>query len=315
MELVILLLVAVVLLIGNYFRQKALKEAEAQKEKEDSFLIPAEGGILQKMKKDSDDNITLRLGRKIKITDDTYIFRFSFTDPDFTFGLPIGKHVIFSVNMPTKEVPAGEVVERKYTPVSSVRNNGYVDFVIKIYRKNIHPRFPDGGVMTQYLESLEQGSTMLMRGPLGQLEYHGFGKFLIRKEFITGKKRIGMVAGGTGITPCYQVLQAALNGDDGTDISLIFGNRSVSDILLKDELDQFKVNYPERFKLHYTVDIKPEKEWAYSVGFVTADLIKSQLPAPSEDTIILYCGPPPFEEMMKKHLTDLGFNDKMVFKF
>lgn len=57
------------------------------------------------MPKDKDGNIKLRLGKKIKITGDTYIFRFSFNDPDHTFGLPIGQHVIFSANMPTKENP------------------------------------------------------------------------------------------------------------------------------------------------------------------------------------------------------------------
>lgn len=59
--------------------------------------------------------------------------------------------------MPTPEHPEGELVQRKYTPISTIQSNGYVDFVIKIYRKNVHPRFPDGGIMTQYLESLEQG--------------------------------------------------------------------------------------------------------------------------------------------------------------
>jgi cytochrome-b5 reductase len=111
------------------------------------------------------------------------------------------------------------------------------------------------------------------------------------------------------------VLQAALNGNDGTHLSLIFGNRTVEDILLKDELDQFKSNYPTRFNLHYTVDVQPTGKWNHSVGFVTSDLIKQQLPAPSEETIILYCGPPPFEDMMKKHLTSLGYTDNMVFKF
>ncbi len=153
---------------------------------------------------------------------------------------------------------------------------------------------------------------MLMSGPFGRLAYLGFGKFNIQKQILE-KKKIGMVAGGTGITPCYQVLQAALNGDDGTTLSLIFGNRTVDDILLKDELDQFKLNYPERFNLHYTVDVKPETTWGYSVGFVTADLIKQQLPAPSQDTIILYCGPPPFENMMKTHLESLGYSAQMVF--
>jgi NAD(P)H-flavin reductase len=176
------------------------------------------------------------LGKKIQISGDTFIFRFSFTDPDYNFGLPIGQHVIFSATIPTKENPSGELIERKYTPTSTIQNNGCVDFVIKIYRKNLHPRFPDGGIMTQYLETLEQGQEMLMKGPFGRLAYQGFGKFLISNKIIQ-KKRIGMVAGGTGITPCYQVLQAALNGNDGTNISLIFGNRTVEDILLKEEID------------------------------------------------------------------------------
>lgn len=83
--------------------------------------------------------------------------------------------------MPTPEHPEGELVERKYTPISTIQNNGYVDFVIKIYRKNVHPRFPDGGIMTQYLESLENGNYMLMQGPKGRLAYEGFGKIKIGK--------------------------------------------------------------------------------------------------------------------------------------
>jgi len=66
------------------------------------------------------------------------------------------------------------------------------------------------------------------------------------------------------------VIQAALNGSDGVNLSLIFGNRSVEDILLKEELDAFQMNNPERFKLHYTVDVKPnDPNWKGSVGFVT----------------------------------------------
>ena len=79
-----------------------------------------------------------------------------------------------------------------------------MDFVIKIYRKNVHPRFPDGGIMSQYVESLEAGATMLMEGPVGRLTYLGLGEFKItgRKENLH-KKKIGCVAGGTGITPVY----------------------------------------------------------------------------------------------------------------
>ena len=39
------------------------------------------------------------------------------------------------------------------------------------------------------------------------------------------------------------------------------------------------------------------------------------LPAPGPQTLIVFCGPPPFENMMKKHLAELGYDDTMIFKF
>jgi len=108
-----------------------------------------------------------------------------------------------------------------------------------------------------------------------------------------------------------------LKNGDGTSLSLIFGNRTVNDILLKDELQQLADNHKENFKLYFTVDIEPEKSmnWKYGVGFVDPNMMVKNLPAPSKDTLILYCGPPPFEKMMKKNLTELGYEDDMFFKF
>ena len=37
---------------------------------------------------------------------------------------------------------------------------GYMDLVIKVYHANVHPKFPDGGKMTQYLESMSLGQTI-----------------------------------------------------------------------------------------------------------------------------------------------------------
>ena len=175
--------ILVAILVGvRIFMARSKRAAEEKQQKLDSFKVPKEGGVLQKIQKDADGNIALKLAKKIKITSDTYIFRFSFPDPDFTFGLPIGQHVIFSVNIPTKDKPEGELVQRKYTPTSTIFNTGYVDFVIKIYRKNVHPRFPDGGLMTQHLETLENGDVMLMEGPKGRLAYEGFGNFVLSKK-------------------------------------------------------------------------------------------------------------------------------------
>ena len=62
--------------------------------------------------------------------------------------------------------------------------------------------------MSQHLNSMKLGDTILMKGPKGHLDYKGRGQFSIahKKDNVVQyrKKKIGMVAGGTGITPMLQ---------------------------------------------------------------------------------------------------------------
>jgi hypothetical protein len=44
-------------------------------------------------------------------------------------------------------------------------------------------------------------------------------------------------------------------------------------------------------------------------------MLTQNLPKPSEETIILFCGPPLFEKLVKTHLTDLNYSESMIFKF
>ena len=60
---------------------------------------------------------------------------------------------------------------RSYTPTSSDHDVGYVDFIIKVYFKDVHPKFPEGGKVSQYLESLSFGNTISAQGPKGRLTY------------------------------------------------------------------------------------------------------------------------------------------------
>jgi len=49
---------------------------------------------------------------------------------------------------------------------------------------------------------------------------------------------LSMIAGGTGVTPCYQIIKAVLNNPkDKTKINLVYSNTTHEDILLKKELD------------------------------------------------------------------------------
>jgi cytochrome-b5 reductase len=51
----------------------------------------------------------------------------------------------------------GKLVVRPYTPISSDDESGFVQFMIKVYFRDVNPKFPDGGKMSQHLESLNIG--------------------------------------------------------------------------------------------------------------------------------------------------------------
>ncbi len=88
---------------------------------------------------------------------------------------------------------------------------GRLEVLVKVYFKDLHPQFPEGGKMSQYLNGLELSQSIKVRGPFGKLSYFGDGNFKILKKFkpLTFSEnkynKVGMIAGGTGITPFYQV--------------------------------------------------------------------------------------------------------------
>jgi NAD(P)H-flavin reductase len=71
----------------------------------------------------------------------------------------------------THDHPEGELVTRKYTPISLSSQTEALDFIFKIYRPNQHPNFPNGGKMTPELEKLQIGDTVDVTGPLGKFGY------------------------------------------------------------------------------------------------------------------------------------------------
>ena len=59
-----------------------------------------------------------------------------------------------------------------------------------------------------------------------------------------------MIAGGSGITPMYQVAQAILRDPhDITKVFLIYANVSEDDILLRKEFDAWAQDHGKRFKV------------------------------------------------------------------
>jgi cytochrome-b5 reductase len=265
---------------------------------------------------------TMKLGERVNLSHDVVRFRFTLPESTPVLGLPVGRHItLYGRNSDGKvkgkwngqdDLASGEAeISRPYTPSSSDDEVGYVDFVIKVYKGGVIDRFPDGGKMSQYMDTLKVGDTIDCEGPVGMHTYLGKGKFASgmkgREKFHTCKK-VGMMAGGTGITPMLQVIAAILKDpNDTTEISLLYANQTEDDILVRDMLEDLQKKHPKQFKLWYTVD-RPPAKWAYSSGFITDTMIAEHLPGPEEDTLILMCGPPPMVKFAcKANLDKLGY--------
>lgn len=193
--------------------------------------------------------------------------------------------------------------------------------MLKVYFRNVNPRFPDGGKLSQHLESMAIGDSIQVRGPSGNLTYQGLGEFAIRKNKTSEPVRanfnqIGMIAGGTGITPMLQIVRAVLKNEaDQTKMWLLLANQSENDILLRKEMDDAEKEHPNRLKVWYTVD-RASEGWNYSIGFVNDEMIKAHMPPPSPETLIMLCGPPPMINFAcNPNLDKLGYAQQNRFAF
>ena len=168
---------------------------------------------------------SLVLEQKTHISHDVIRFRFTLPLETRVLGLPVGKHIKLFAPVSALRRPAVDgqwngradpeanllEIERKYTPTTSERRGvrtfslGYVDLVIKVYKGGLIDVFPDGGKMSQYLHSLPVGAQVVISGPWGANEYLGRGVFKVGVQTLRATK-IGMLAGGTGITPMLQVI-------------------------------------------------------------------------------------------------------------
>ena len=84
--------------------------------------------------------------------------------------------------------------------------------------------------MSQYLNSLNIGDTIDVRGPSGKVHYLGRGYLQVKlpgkPETTRHCTQLGLIAGGTGITPMLQIIRAVFKDpQDTTKVFLLFANQ------------------------------------------------------------------------------------------
>jgi len=221
-----------------------------------------------------------------KITEeapDVKTFKLLFTNEDegSLFSFKVGQFGEYSV--------FGEG-ESTFCIASSPTRSGYIECT---FRKT--------GRVTSALADREEGDVIGFRGPYGNT-------FPIDDW---QEKNLLFIAGGIALPPLRCVIWNTLDlRDRYKNITIIYGARSVADLVYKYELEEWKNR--SDVKLLTTVDPGGETpDWKGEVGFVPTVLDK--VAPTSVNTIAIVCGPPIMIKLTLPILLKLGFTPDNIY--
>jgi ferredoxin-NADP reductase len=194
-------------------------------------------------------------------------FRFEKGSADFKAGQ------FLSVTIP------GEKDGKRYLSISnSPTEEGYIEFTKKITQSDF----------SKALNNLKVGDTVKVQYP--------FGKFNLNEA----DNKIAFISGGIGITPIRSMVKYAVDRNLGTDMVLLYANRSINDIVFCDDFEKMQMQYQKLKVAHILCD--PAPNFKCVTGLINAHTVKNEVLDYLERKFYL-CGPPAMVEAMRKMLS------------
>ena len=174
-----------------------------------------------------------------------------------------------------------ESEERPFT-FTNLPGDDDLQFIIKGY--------PEHKGVTNEMHQLKEGDELILRDIYGSITYKGEGLF---------------IAGGAGVTPFISILKYLNSKNEIGDNKLIFANKTIKDIILKNEFDNMLGD-------NFINILSDEKTDEFAHGFITEDFLKNYI---NGNVKYFYlCGPPPMMKALKKQLKNLDVNKKSIIE-
>lgn len=175
---------------------------------------------------------------------------------------------------------------KRYLSISSSpTEKGYLEFTKKLTESDF----------SQALNALQAGDLVKIQYP--------FGKFTLDEAY----KKIAFISGGIGITPIRSIAKYIADKNTGTDVVLLYANRTVKDIAFREDFEQMQKQYPKLKVVHVLSESAEGIEC--KTGRIDAQVIKEGITDYTERKFYL-CGPPAMVEAMKGILNnELGIQD------
>jgi len=174
---------------------------------------------------------------------------------------------------------------------SSPTEKCYLEFTKKLTQSDF----------SQALDNLKAGDQVIIQYP--------FGKFVLDESL----SKIAFLSGGIGITPIRSICKYAVDKNLGIDMVLVYSNRTVRDIVFKDDFDAM-VKRCSSLRVALVL-CETEPGFKCTVGLINSGIIKNEIPDYQMRKFYL-CGPPQMVEAMRKMLAEeLGLpSDKIIME-
>ena len=173
-------------------------------------------------------------------------------------------------------------------------------------------RIVQGGLFSAWLlEKDRVGESLTISGPLG--------KFTLDNS----NKPMMCIAGGSGMSAIYSILEDAARRKVERDAVFLYGARTQKDLYLLDEIAEFGKQWHPDYKFEFVPVLSEEpggSDWKGATGFVT-DYMKSEYfdskRMKVSNCVAYFCGPPPMIDLGIKVLrqTGMGVADIRYDKF
>jgi len=117
------------------------------------------------------------------------------------------------------------------------------------------------------------------------------------------------IGGGVGITPLHSMCATFADREDARPIVLFYGCRDCESLMFREEFDELSRRM--NLKVVYVLE-HPCPGWHGEKGFITADVLRRNLPKHYRRFQYFVCGPKPMMNAMEKLLPNIGVPWRLV---
>lgn len=198
-------------------------------------------------------------------------------------------------NITLKKQFNGEEIRRSYSICSGSFEN----------ELRVAVKKAQGGAFSTFAnEQLKKGDVLDVLPPTGNF-YTRFSP--------AQKQNYLFVSAGSGITPVISLIKTILSTEKESMVTLLYGNKGLSSVIFKEQLEGLKDKYLKRFSIHYIFS-REQTEADFNYGRIDNNKLQQLSRLMNFNSIdnFFICGPEPLIHSTKDFLTSRGIDSQKI---